>query len=165
MLPLLSLDYQGIQHKKGIFKASESFNFHEVNKMQTYDTTGANHPAHSYQPNQSNQITFVVVFLLALFLAYAVNQHLITDAFSYCMAQLFQHFSISGGSIYADIFLLIAFLLMLFGLFCLFKFFFVATVSVMIIAVLAAVFFAPETDQPHEVKIKSGEKFERVYGG
>lgn len=130
----------------------------EVLKMQSPDYTGS-HSEHYYQPNQSNQITFVVLFLLALFFAYAVNQHLITDAFSYCMAQLFQHFSISGGSIYADIFLLIAFLLMLFGLFCLFKFFFIVTVSVVIIAILAAVFLAPDNSKPlslKDVMIKDG---------
>lgn len=136
----------------------------EVLKMQTYDTTGSHSEQH-YHPNQTNQIAFVIVFLLALFFAYAINTHLVTDFFSYCMAQLFQHFSISGGSIYADIVLLIAFLLILFALFCLFKFFFIVTVSVVIIAVLAAVFLAPESDKQHEVRIKSSDKFERVYGG
>jgi hypothetical protein len=135
----------------------------EVNKMQTYPNQSANH-AQNY-PNQSSGIFFIVLFSLALFLAYAVSHHLVTDAFSYCMAQLFDSFSLKNSTIFADIALLVFFLLALFGLFCVFKFFLPIAITVLIIGVIAWIFLAPESDQPHEVKIKSGEKFERVYGG
>jgi hypothetical protein len=140
-----------------------SSHYEDINIMQTYNTTGAN-PAQNFQ-NQRSGITFVILFSLALFLAYAVSHHMITDVFSYLMAQLFDGFSIKNSSLTADIFLLVAFLLMLFGLFCVFKFFLPIAITVLIIGVIAWIFLAPESDQPHEVKIKSGEKFERVYGG
>jgi hypothetical protein len=121
-------------------------------------------PAQTYQ-NQKSGVTFVILFSLALFLAYAVNNHLVTDAFSYCMALLFDNFSIKNGSIYSDIALLIFFLLALFGLFCVFKFFLPVAITVLIIAVVAWIFLAPDTVTSHDVKIKSNEKFEQVRGG
>jgi hypothetical protein len=133
----------------------------EAKKMQISQSAN---PAQTYQ-NQKSGVTFVILFSLALFLAYAVNNHLVTDAFSYCMALLFENFSIKNGSIYSDIALLIFFLLALFGLYCVFKFFLPIAITVLIIGVIAWLFLAPESDKPHEVKIKSGEKFERVYGG
>ena len=130
--------------------------------MQTYDTA---QPAQNYPNQNANGLKFIAVFSLALFSAYAVQNHLITDAFSYCMAQLFDNFSLKTNSITADIILLIAFLLMLFGLFCLFKFFLPIAITLLMIGVIAWLFLAPDTDKPHEVRIKSGDKFERVYGG
>lgn len=129
--------------------------------MQTYDTTGANQAQYS---SQSNGIIFIILFSLALFLSYAVNNHLVTDAFAFTMSQLFDNFSIKSGSVYADIALLIAFLLMLFGLFCVFKFFLPIAIAVLIIAVMAWVFLAPDSAHPHTGKIKSGDKFEMVGG-
>lgn len=119
-------------------------------------------PAQTYQ-NQKSGVAFVILFSLALFLSWAVQSHLVTDAFSYCMALLFENFSIKNGSLIADIVILIAFLLMLFGLFCVFKFFLPIAITVLIIGVLAAVFLAPESDHPHEVKIKGSEPTERNY--
>lgn len=135
----------------------------EVIKMQTYDTSGANQAPHS--PNQSNSIVFIILFSLAVFLAYAVNNHLITDAFAFTMSHLFDNFSIKSGSIYADIALLIFFCLAVFGLFCVFKFFLPIALTILVIAVIAWMIFTPDSSKQHEVKMKSGEKFEQVYGG
>lgn len=156
--PVQSLYFQGIQ---AFFTPHHST---EAKKMQTYDTTQSANPAQHY-PIQTSGIRFVILFSLALFLAYAVNNHLVTDAFAFTMSHLFDNFSIKSGSIYADIALLIFFSLAVFGLFCVFKFFLPLALTVLIIAGLAWVFLAPDTDQPHEVKIKSGDKFEKVYGG
>jgi len=136
----------------------------EVNKMQIYPNQSAN-PAQNYPQTNGGGLLLVCLLSIGAFLFYAVQSHLITEGFVYLMSNFFDSFSLKNSSIFADLALLVLFGLALFGLFCLFKFFFAVTVSVVIIAVLAAVFLSPETDQPHEVKIKSGEKFERVYGG
>jgi 4-hydroxybenzoate polyprenyltransferase len=122
----------------------------EANKMQTYDTAAA-HPAQNH-PTQSSGIFIAVLVALGAFLFYAIQQHLITDAFVYLMSQFFDSFSIKSTSIIADIAILIFFGLALFGLFCLFKFFFVVTVSVVIIVGFAAAFLAHDTPSHHTLK-------------
>lgn len=143
---MLSHPAHAINPRKSSFTALFSLIAYEENIMQTDYTQSAN-PAQNH-PNQSNGIIFIILFSLALFLAYAVNNHLVTDAFSYCMAQLFDSFSIKNTSIIADIVILIAVLLMLFGLFCVFKFFLPIAITVLIIAVMAWIFLAPESDKP-----------------
>lgn len=84
--------------------------------MQTDYSAAAQH-----YPNQSTGgLKFIAAFLLGIFLVYAVQQHLITNAFSACMSLLFDQFSIKSSSIIADIVILIFIALALFGLWVLF---------------------------------------------
>ena len=134
--------------------------------MQTDYTQSANH-AQNY-PNQSSGVFFIVLFCIALSLAYAVYHGLIVEGFIYSLSYFFDDFQVKihNNNIIADIALLVFILLALFGLFCFVKFFFSLFITVAIIGViaLAAFYFdAFDYDHPHEAKLKNNEAIERNY--
>lgn len=133
--PVQSLYFQGIQ---AFFTPHQST---EAKKMQTYDTTQSANPA-QYYPNQgsNNAIVFIVLFSLALFLAYACFHGYIVEGFIYSLSYFFDNFQVKihNNNIIADIALLVLLLLAVFGLYCVFKFFFVVAITALIIAAIVA---------------------------
>ena len=126
------------------------------------DYTSAN-PAQNIQ-NQNSGIGFILLFSLAIFLAYAVNKGMIVEGFIYLLSYFFDNFQVKihNNNIIADIALLVFILLALFGLFCFVKFFFSLFVTVAIIGVIAlAVFYFDAFD--YEPKLKTNEAVERNY--
>ena len=124
--------------------------------------------AEAAHPNtQSNGVIFVVLFSLTLLLAYACFHGYIVEGFIYSLSYFFDNFQVKihNNNVIADIALLVVILLALFGLYCVFKFFFAIAVTALIIAVLVAFFLAPYDTKQHTVKIKPSDKFETVWGG
>jgi hypothetical protein len=97
---MLSHPTHAINPRKSSFTRHfvQPHNIYEVNKMQ--QSTQSAHPA---QNTQANGIIFVVLFSLALLLAYAVNQHLVTDCFVGLLSLFFDSFSVKTSSILTDI--------------------------------------------------------------
>lgn len=149
------------QHLQAFFSLT-SFQ-HEVNKMQQSPQS-----AHPAQNTQANGIVFAILFSLALLLAYAVNHHLVTDCFVGLMSLFFDSFSVKTSSILTDIVLLIAFTLMIFGLFCAFRFFLPIALTFLVIAVIAVMawfFLVPHADKTlHDVKNDSMPTLENARG-
>jgi fatty acid desaturase len=130
------------------------------------DYTSAN-PAQNIQ-NQNSGIGFILLFSLAIFLAYAVNKGMIVEGFIYLLSYFFDNFQVKihNNNIIADIALLVFILLALFGLFCFVKFFFSLFITVAIIGVIAlAAFYFDVFDfgQQHTEKTKNNEAIERNY--
>ena len=133
--------------------------------MQT-DFTGSHSEQH-YQPNpnSSSGIIFIILFSLALSLAYAVQHGFVVEGFIYTLSYFFDNFQVKihNNNIIADIALLILLLLAIWGFYCALRFFMFTTITALIIAIAAAVFLAPDTDKQHTVKLKSNETVERNY--
>ena len=66
-------------------------------------------------PPNSTELKFIAVFSLAIFLAYSVSTHLVTDAFIAFMSLFFDHFSVKSCGVVPDIALLILFSLVMIG--------------------------------------------------
>lgn len=118
----------------------------EVNKMQTYDTTGANSAQIYQNPNSKSGVLFVMLLAVGAFLFFAVQKHLITDGFVNLASMFFDSFNIHSNSITGELFLLALLLLALFGLFCLVKFFLLPLIAFVIIAAVLVFVFSTNTD-------------------
>ena len=125
----------------------------DINKMQTIPSA---HPAQNTQSaKQSTGIVFIILFAAALFLAHAVQSHLIATAFIACCSLFFDHFSAQTNSQMTDLSILVLFALALYGLFCFIRFNVTLAIIALIIAIIAAIFLSPDPVTRHEVKNKS----------
>lgn len=125
-------------------------------KMQTYDTA---HPAQHHQ--NTTGYKFIAVFSLAVFLVYAVQNHLITEAFSYALSLLFDNFSVKSSSIIADVVILIFLALALFGLWILFVNFTTFSTITAALLIAAAVYFGTDETDHKKIKLTDNAKKEK----
>lgn len=162
---MLSHPTHAINPRKSSFTALFSLIAYEENIMQTDYTQSAN-PAQNYQ-TQSSGITFVILFSIALFCVYAIQHGLIVEGFIYALSYFFSdfHVKIHANNLVADIALLAIILLALYGLACVLKNFLQATIAVIVIWVIGAVFLWPTDNKLEPAKFHTNDKLETVRGG
>lgn len=123
-------------------------NHEDINKMNTIPSANQ---AQNYQSQNKSGLFFLSLFSLALWLAYAVSQGLITEGVIYALSYFYDdiHIKIHVSNIYPDIALLSVFLLALYGLHTLIKNYFAVTVAAVIIAFVTGIVLMPDTDKRH----------------
>ena len=103
--------------------------------MQTIQST---HPVQTHS-KQGNGLFLVCLLSIGAFLFYAVQSHLITDAFVAIISLFFDKFSVKSTSTSADIALLIFFAVFTVGAVDILKNHFRVLIAVAVIAVIVAV--------------------------
>jgi hypothetical protein len=103
-------------------------------KMTTHSATQAQN-----FPQSNSGFKFILAILAGVFLFYAVQSHLVTDAFIACLSLIFDKFSVKATGVFPDITLLILFALVAMGVHALIKnhFAVVITGAVLAVAVFA----------------------------
>lgn len=122
-------------------------------------TPSATHAQNFIQ--NTNSLKFIAVFLLGIFLLYAIQHHWITEGFIYLMSLVFEQFSIRVASIASDITVLIVAILVLFGLWFLATRFTMLLIAGLICLALS-VYFMNNENNLSPLKFKDDSKQERV---